>query len=148
MNLNVVVANNKSLVSAAIGACALKYATNNMGNYFLWRGYKINTLILGSFLGGFGSYATDGLSRMVLPHISKSVKLQHLESIVLHVFTSASLFSVIPKLLNSDIDSADMKKLAIAGVVTELASQFIHELTCREVNVHQGAVGCNDGVIF
>jgi Na+-transporting NADH:ubiquinone oxidoreductase subunit NqrB len=142
MNMNVLVSNNKSLVSGLFGAIALKYITIDDGSVFRFYGRNIPVWFLGGILGIVGSISTDTISTLVLPHISKSAKLQHLESIVLHVVSSSALFSFVPKLMNNDLSSSEMKKFAITGLVTELASQFVHEMSCKKGG------GCENDTLF
>jgi hypothetical protein len=128
--MNKVIAKNKPLVSAVIGGIVIKMATSDLGSSIRIGGYSIPTWALGALLGFGGSVGTDMVSQTVLPHIPQSAKLQKLESIVLHIVTSGALFAFVPKILVSDLSSSEMKKLAVGGVVTELASQFIHEMSC------------------
>lgn len=129
--MNNVIAGNKPLVSGVIGAFVIRMSTSDLGRTLNIGGYSIPTWALGGILGFGGSVATDMVSSMVLPHIPQSEKLKKFESIVLHIVSSGALFGLVPKLLAPGINSREMQKLAVGGVVTELASQFIHEMTCK-----------------
>lgn len=129
MNINQVVSSNKSLVSAVFGALAMRY---NLGdaNFEIF-GRQIPAWIYGAVISGTGSMVVDLVSATVLPHIPQSTKLQKLESIVLHIVSAGAYFPLVTKILNSDLNMRETRLLAVSGAVVEVASQFVHEMTCK-----------------
>lgn len=131
MEINKLIENNKTIVSGVTGALAVAYQTRGLGSTFVLAGREVPLWLMGGALGAAASLVTDAVSNAVLPHIPGSKKLQRFESIVLHLATSSGAFALIPRLLNSDVNQAEMRAFAVSGALSELASQLTHELTAR-----------------
>lgn len=116
----------KPLVNGAVSAAAMGYLFGTDKGFYVGQ-TRIPILAFGGLLGAVGSFATETVTQWVLPYtIGKDPKILKLESMVISVGASAGLFAVLPKVVNSDVDSADMGKLAMAGAVTELASSYLY----------------------
>lgn len=134
MELNKLIENNKTLVSGATGAAAVAYMTRGLGTGIPVAGYTVPLWAFGGALGAASSLVTDMVSNAVLPHIPQSKKMQRFESIVLHLATSAGAFALLPRLLNSDLNTTEMQAFAVAGALSEGISQLVHELTAKVGN--------------
>lgn len=134
MEINKLIESNKTIVSAVTGSLAVGYMTRGLGTGIPVAGYTVPLWAFGGALGAASSLVTDMVSNAVLPHIPQSKKMQRFESIALHLATSSGAFALIPRLLNSDINTPEMQAFAAAGAISEGVSQLIHELTSKVGN--------------
>jgi hypothetical protein len=130
MNISKLVSQNKTVVSGLTGALATVYSLQGIGTTFNFQGRQIPAWVLGALLGVVGSLTTDTISQMILSHIPQSKKLQRLESIVLHIATSGASFGILPFVLNNDTNMTEIRRFMVAGAISEVVSQGLHEITC------------------
>jgi hypothetical protein len=114
----------KPVVNGAVSAALMRFTLGDVG--FNIGSTKIGVLPFGFGLGAIGSFVTEGVNAWVLPYtVGKDPKAAKIESMVISVGTSAAYFAIIPKLMNSDVDSDEMQKLALAGAGAEIASSYL-----------------------
>lgn len=118
----------KPLINGGVSALALEMITSKGQKYFAYGGKKYSVMTLGVVLGIASSFAVEFTSGVILPHIPKNQKFQHLESMALHIAGSAGVFALAAKLLGGSITSAEeAKKFMMAGAVAEAVSNYIYE---------------------
>lgn len=81
---------------------------------------------LGFGLGAGSSVAVEVASNFILPHIHGSAKMQHLESLVLHLGGSGFAFVGAAKLMNGNLNMEEAKKFFVTGLISEALSQYIY----------------------
>ena len=117
----------KAVISGGVSAVGINILTGKDSANFIYNGAPIPVWQLAAGLGATSSLITSFISKTVLPHIPHNKKTQHLESIVLHAASSAGVFYIIPKFLNSDLTMNEGSKFAAAGVAAEIISAYVND---------------------
>ena len=116
----------KPAISAGVGAVSISMLAGE-AKYFQMGDKKIPLWLVGGGLGFASSFASEFVSNFILSHIPQNERLKHLESIVVHLGSSGLAFALIPKLLNSDATMSELRTFFLSGVLSEVASTFIHD---------------------
>jgi hypothetical protein len=116
----------KPVVNGLVSAGLMRWSLGDVG--FNFGSTRIGVLPFGFGLGAIGSFLTGTVNAWVIPYtIGKDAKTAKWESMVVSVGTSAAYFAIVPKIMNSDVDSEEMTKLALAGAASEVASSYIYD---------------------
>jgi hypothetical protein len=113
----------KPLISGSIAAVALPMLSG--GKEYIYNGTRYPLWGLGMGLGFASSFIAEATHKWVLPHIPGSEKYLTIESMVLSVASSSGAFVIGAKLINTDINMAEMKTFAMAGALSEVVSGYI-----------------------
>lgn len=117
---------SEPLITGAIGAIALPYVLPGKGA-LLVGGVAVPTWALGAGLGWASSQIAEIVDAYILPQIENSAKVRHFQSLAFDAALGGASFAMIPKVLNSSVDSGDMGRLFAAGAGTKLASSWIYD---------------------
>ena len=115
----------KPIINAGVAGTALHLLTN--GAKFDYGGTTYPIFKVGAVIGLGSSFAVEAFSNLVLPHIPGNAKYQHLESMVLHLGSSAGVFMAVPKILNGSLNMREAQLFGAAGLISELVSQKVYE---------------------
>jgi hypothetical protein len=113
----------KPAISGGIAAVALPMLSG--GKEFVYNGQRYPLWALGLGLGMASSFVAELAHNYVLPHIPGHEKYLTIESMVLSVAASSGAFVVGAKIINSDINMAEMKTFIMVGGAAEVLSGYI-----------------------
>jgi hypothetical protein len=113
----------KPAVSGAIAAVTLPMLSG--GSEFVYNGQRYPLWALGLGLGMASSFLAELAHTYVLPHIPYHEKYLTIESMVLSVAASSGAFVVGAKIINSDINMAEIKTFMMVGAASEVLSGYI-----------------------
>ena len=118
----------KPAISGAVAAVTFSQMYPNQNVTLV--GQSVSMTAAGFTIGALSTVVTEAISMFVLPHISKDVRLQHLESLALTLGSSAAAFWLLPRFLikGADQNSATTnQRMMLTGVMAEIVSQWIFE---------------------
>lgn len=113
----------KPAISGGLAAIALPQLSG--GSEYIYNGKRYPLWALGAGLGFGSSFVAEFAHKYILPHIPGNEKYMTLESMVLSLAASGSAFVIGAKLINSDLNMAEAKTFAIAGMASEVLSGYI-----------------------
>jgi hypothetical protein len=113
----------KPLISGSLAAVALPMLSG--GREYIYNGVRYPLWALGLGLGFTSSFIAEFAHTTILPHIPGHEKYLTIESMVLSVASSSGAFVIGAKMINTDINMAEMKTFAIAGALSEVVSGYI-----------------------
>lgn len=103
------------------------FKDSSMQATFNVRGSDYPAYVVIAVIGASASMVTTMVSDAFIAHIPKNKKAMHLESLFIHVATSAVLYGGIPKILSSDFNMSEARQFAIIGVGVEVVSTMISD---------------------
>ena len=125
----------KPLISAAVGGFIVD-ASGDFGDF------QVNTkipglsslvndqvwspMMFGAVMGAASSFVAESLAN-ILHEIDRKHRTKHLASFVTHLGSGLATWAFLPPLLAGGAINTGSKKLAGFGLVTEIASQWLHE---------------------
>jgi hypothetical protein len=113
----------KPAISGGIAAVVLPQLSG--GSEYIYNGKRYPLWGLGAALGFGSSFVAEFAHRYLLPLIPQSEKYLTMESMVLSIASSSGAFVLGAKLINSDLNVAEAKTFAIAGMASEVLSGYI-----------------------
>ena len=81
---------------------------------------------VGAAIGAVSSFSTELISNIILPHIEGNQKWVHLESMALHLGTSAGVTIALGKVLNGNLNMNEARIFGLAGATGEMISSYIY----------------------
>ena len=114
----------KSGTHAVVAGAGLDLMTNGASFEFKGRRYRVG--LVGAVLGAVSSLANDFIHAQILPHISHNQKLAHMESLVLTLVSGAGVFTAGAYVMNSNLNSSEVKKFMAVGALSEVISSYAY----------------------
>lgn len=122
----------KPAINGIVGAMAIEMITVPGEKLFKFYGVTYPIWSFGLVMGLVSSLSVEVISNAVLPHIPNNQKFKHLESLVLHVASSAGVFVAGARIVSNKLNMENARKFAITGIASEAVSSFIYEAIAED----------------
>jgi hypothetical protein len=117
----------KPLISAAIGYVSTPMLLESEGSKFNFNGTAYSTATVGAVLGAGATLASELAGMAMYPYVKNNARLRSYNSMVLSLSSGGIAYAVLPKLMNSAVESSTMKKLFVGGAASQALTEYIYE---------------------